>query len=203
MVSTNRERSCVSEQRAPDALNNAPVAKIKTSPKKCVKGGRAGVPALRHFESLSYLHVAPTVPTWVVDHAKQPAEKLRAFIVEDNAIVLENLAASLEEMADVQVVGSVGDERAALDWLNAGSDRCDVVIVDIFLKSGSGLGVLRGMRSYAPPPDRVVLTNYATSDMRSRCETLGAEAVFDKSTDIEAMVDWFSRRNRPRRHSRI
>jgi CheY-like chemotaxis protein len=203
VVSTNRARSCVSEQRAPDPLSSDPVATFKTSPRKLCPRQAPGATALRRFESLSYLHVAPTVPLWVVDHAKQPAEKLRAFIVEDNAIILENLAASLEEMAGVQVVGSVGDERAALDWLNAGSDRCDVVIVDIFLKSGSGLGVLRGMRSYAPPPDRVVLTNYATSDMRSRCETLGAEAVFDKSTDIEAMVDWFSRRNRPRRHSRI
>ena len=129
-----------------------------------------------------------------MDPTKEPARKLRAFIVEDSAMVLENLAATLEEMANVQVVGAVGDERAALDWLDAGSDRCDVVIVDIFLRSGSGLGVLRGMRSFAPPPDRVVLTNHATSDMRSRCRAMGADAVFDKSTDVEAMVDWFSHR---------
>jgi hypothetical protein len=38
------------------------------------------------------------------------------------------------------------------------------------------------MRAFAPPPQRVVLTNYSTRYMRVRCKALGAEEVFDKST---------------------
>jgi len=61
------------------------------------------------------------------------------------------------------------------------TNGCDVAI-DIFLRKGSGLGILEHMARYERPPQRVVLTNYATLDMRSRCRALGADAVFDKST---------------------
>ena len=36
----------------------------------------------------------------------------------------------------------------------------------------------------------VVLSNYATADMRKRCAQLGADAVFDKSNEIDALVDY-------------
>ena len=36
----------------------------------------------------------------------------------------------------------------------------------------------------------VVLTNYATPDIRMRCAQLGVDAVFDKSNEIDALVDY-------------
>ena len=36
----------------------------------------------------------------------------------------------------------------------------------------------------------VVLSNYATEDMRKRCAQLGADAVFDKSNEIDALVEY-------------
>jgi DNA-binding NarL/FixJ family response regulator len=38
----------------------------------------------------------------------------------------------------------------------------------------------------------VVLSNYATPDIRIRCAQLGADAVFDKSNEIDALVDYCS-----------
>ena len=127
--------------------------------------------------------------------------KLRAFVVEDSPIILESLIQTLEEVADVEVVASAPDQHGALAWMNARSNGCDVVIVDIFLKSGSGLGVLKEMQEFAPPPDRVVLTNYATVEMRQRCMALGAEVVFDKSGEIDELMSWLtSRALQPARH---
>ena len=118
--------------------------------------------------------------------------KIRAFIVEDSPLILDNLTRALEEDAGVQVVGSAVDQAGALAWMDARTNGCDVVILDIFLRSGSGLGVLAGMTSYTRPPERVVLTNYATPDMRSRCAALGADIVFDKSSEIEELLAWFA-----------
>jgi hypothetical protein len=39
----------------------------------------------------------------------------------------------------------------------------------------------------------VVLTNYATPDMRRKFIELGATQVFDKSTEIDALIDYCSR----------
>ncbi|MDP3224506.1 MAG: hypothetical protein Q8M96_15340 [Rubrivivax sp.] len=37
---------------------------------------------------------------------------------------------------------------------------------------------------------RVVLSNYATEAMRVRCLELGADGVFDKSTEIDALLHY-------------
>ena len=111
---------------------------------------------------------------------------LTAFIVEDSPVIRENLVAALEEMAPIQVVGTADDEASALRWL--GENVCDLAIVDIFLKSGSGLGVLKTASLSERPIKLVVLSNYATPDMRRKCLELGADRVFDKSNEIDALI---------------
>jgi DNA-binding NarL/FixJ family response regulator len=115
---------------------------------------------------------------------------LRAFIVEDNHVIAENLVAALEELTPVEVVGSAVDEASALRWLLEHPHGCDVVIVDIFLKAGSGLGVLAAARHDSARPVLVVLTNYATADMRRRCAELGATRVYDKSNELEDLLEF-------------
>ena len=66
----------------------------------------------------------------------------------------------------------------------------DLAIVDLFLKQGSGLGVLEACRGRPAGQRVVVLSNYATADMRKRCAQLGADAVFDKSNEIDALVEY-------------
>ena len=112
--------------------------------------------------------------------------QLRAFIVEDSPVIRENLVAALEEMAPIQVVGTADDEASALRWL--AQNACDLAIVDIFLKSGSGLGVLKTASLSDRPIKLVVLSNYATPDMRRKCLELGADRVFDKSNEIDALI---------------
>ncbi len=115
---------------------------------------------------------------------------LKTFLVEDSPVIRDSLVAALEEMAPVQVVGIAEDERSAVEWLSAAGPSCDLVIVDIFLKGGSGLGVLRAANELHRPMKLVVLSNYATADMRRRCEQLGASRVFDKSNEIDALIDY-------------
>jgi len=114
--------------------------------------------------------------------------QLRAFIVEDSPVIRENLVAALEEMAPIEVIGTADDEASAVSWLARGGTPCDLVVVDIFLKSGSGLGVLKTAAAAATPPKLVVLSNYATPDMRRKCLELGADRVFDKSNEIDALI---------------
>ncbi|RJP67504.1 MAG: DNA-binding response regulator [Comamonadaceae bacterium] len=117
---------------------------------------------------------------------------LKTFIVEDNPVIYDNLVSTLEELANVQVVGHARDERGAVDWLRQG-DRFDLMIVDIFLLTGSGLGVLKAAQDAQLPARRVVLTNYATADIRQRCAVLGADRVFDKSCELEDLITYCER----------
>lgn len=116
--------------------------------------------------------------------------KLRTYIVEDNATIRENLIGTLEELASVEAVGVADAEDEGKKWLVEHSDEWDLAIVDLFLRQGSGLGVLAACRTRRPGQKMVVLSNYATPDVRMRCAQLGVDAVFDKSNEIDALVDY-------------
>lgn len=117
-------------------------------------------------------------------------QALNTYLVEDSPLIREGLIATLEELVAVQVVGTAEDEVTAVQWLGQPDNRVDLVIVDIFLKGGSGLGVLRAVHAMNIARKLVVLSNYATDDMRRKCIELGADRVFDKSHEIDALIDY-------------
>ena len=116
--------------------------------------------------------------------------RLNTYVVEDNPTIRENLIATLEELAGVSTVGASDNENDGKSWLIDNPLAWDLAIVDLFLKQGSGLGVLSACRNRRPTQKMVVLSNYATADIRQRCAQLGVDAVFDKSNEIDALVDY-------------
>lgn len=118
---------------------------------------------------------------------------LRTYIVEDSPVIRENLVATLEELVPVKVVGFAEDEATAVQWFREPGHNCHLGIVDIFLKKGSGLGVLQALRGAHAGLKLVVLSNYATADMRRKCMELGADKVFDKSNEIDALIRYCER----------
>jgi len=118
------------------------------------------------------------------------AHGVRAYLVEDNHVIRANLEDTLKEMTTVVVTGSSGSAFVASDWLGTHEDAWDLAIVDLFLAEGSGLTVLATCRVRRATQKVVVLSNYATRDMRERCKTFGADAVFDKSTELDAFIDY-------------
>ncbi len=117
-------------------------------------------------------------------------QPIKIYLVEDSPVIRESLIATLEELAPVQVVGTAADENTAVQWLAVPGQAVDLVIVDLFLKGGSGLGVLRAALSMARRHVMVVLSNYVTPDMRRQCLALGAARVFDKSHDLDGLIEF-------------
>lgn len=124
--------------------------------------------------------------------AHQPATLpgLRCFLVEDSPVIRYNLIATLEEMLPMQVIGFAEDALSAEQWMASSGSDCNLLIIDIFLKAGTGLQVLQQTSRLCPAARRVVLTNYATPRLRQRCLQLGADRVFDKSSELEELLDY-------------
>ena len=116
--------------------------------------------------------------------------RLKTYLVEDNPTIRDNLIATLEELADVNTVGTADTENEGKTWLLNNPQHWDLAILDLFLKEGSGLGVLQACNARRPEQKVVVLSNYATPDVRKRCELLGVDAVFDKSNEIESLIEY-------------
>ncbi len=113
---------------------------------------------------------------------------LKIFLVEDSAVIRASLIATLEELAPVQIVDTAEDEQHAVEWMRDPAHEFDLAIVDIQLRSGTGIGVIQAASSLSPLHRLVVLTNYATPSMRIKCLSLGADKVFDKSNEIDALL---------------
>ncbi len=130
------------------------------------------------------------VPAKKSIHRTPTTVKLRTFFVEDNPTIRENLIATLAELADVEAVGLAETEADASEWLSINPGAWDLVIVDLFLREGSGLGIVTSFQQRLSSQKLLVLSNYATADVRERCLELNADAVFDKSNEIDALIDF-------------
>ena len=113
---------------------------------------------------------------------------LKAYLVEDSPVIRENLVGFLEDVTETRVLAVAGSEDEAVAWLQRHRDDWDLTIVDLFLERGNGLGVLDACRQRAPHQKVVVLSNYATAEMRDRSRLLGADAFFDKSAELDQLV---------------
>jgi DNA-binding NarL/FixJ family response regulator len=128
---------------------------------------------------------------WTPERSVPPEKHnmaFRVFIVEDSSTIRDNLIETLKELAQFEPVGTTETEHEAKRWL--ARNDWDLAIMDLFLREGSGLNVLEACRRRRPEQKVVVLSNHSSRDVRWRCKQLGADAVFDKSTELEALVEY-------------
>lgn len=119
---------------------------------------------------------------------------MRFYWVEDNPLILENLRGALRDIPQVDWVGHCGSETEAVHWLSKNTHAWDGVVVDLFLKAGTGLGVLSRIAERYPMKQILVLSNYVGHEIRQQCLRLGAQAVFDKTQEIEQFLDFLRQR---------
>jgi two-component system, OmpR family, response regulator len=109
-------------------------------------------------------------------------QPLHVFLVEDSPIIRERLTESLSTPGRIEVVGHADTEHGAVAALK--STEWDVLVLDLQLKQGTGLGVLKALAGAKPQGAKViVLTNYAIPQFRDRSVALGADFFFDKSRE--------------------
>ena len=119
------------------------------------------------------------------------APALRVVLVEASAMLRGMLCEMLAELDGVGVVAEAEDEAGALAALEA--QRPDLAIIDLELRTGSGLGVLRQLQAEPERygrPRAVVFSNYGHAPVRARCEQLGVERFFDKSFQLDELIDF-------------
>lgn len=119
---------------------------------------------------------------------RQGVHPLKFLLVEDNTIISENLAETLQEMVSAEVVGISDGQSDATQWLCDPSHDWDVAVLGIFMKRGSGVNVVAALQGCKRQHTIIVLSNYASSEIRKECLRLDADAVFDKSTELGNLI---------------
>ena len=104
---------------------------------------------------------------------------MKILIVEDSDDVRERIQTMVSDIPGIRVVGYAVDEPEALEQVNALLP--DVVTLDLKLKEGSGISVLKAIKQHHPEIKVMVLANDDGRYYEEACMRAGADCFFDKT----------------------
>jgi DNA-binding NarL/FixJ family response regulator len=111
------------------------------------------------------------------------------LIVEDSPTQRAALRRLFEHL-QWPVTAVLQTEAQAHEWLDGNAEACELAVVDLVLEKGTGMGVIAKCRKRHALCKVVVLTDYATPRIREHCLKLGADRVFQKSSEFEAFANF-------------
>jgi len=112
------------------------------------------------------------------------------LLVEDLKNIQAAMAQLLQGLGDYRIVATVSTEAEALAWLEQNPGRWGLAVIDLVLEQGSGMGVISRCRRTTPEGRVVVFSNFVTPVIRSHCLRLGADAAFDKNSELHDFTDF-------------
>jgi DNA-binding NarL/FixJ family response regulator len=114
----------------------------------------------------------------------------RVLIVDDHPLVREGLAARIASQPDLEVCGEAGDVDEALALLDA--TQPDLMIVDLTLKSGHGLDLIKKTRERTPNTRMLVISAHDEALFAERVLRAGAIGYVNKGEAQEMVIDAIS-----------
>ncbi|HQO01067.1 MAG TPA: response regulator [Spirochaetota bacterium] len=105
------------------------------------------------------------------------------YIVEDSFMVRGKIVELLSGYRQLKIIGMAERMEDAIKEISY--MKPDISLIDIGLKSGSGIGVLKSVKENSPDTVCIMLTNYTDDEYRQKCDELGADYFFDKTIEFE------------------
>jgi DNA-binding NarL/FixJ family response regulator len=113
--------------------------------------------------------------------------RARIFIVDDHPLVRDWLSTLLRQQPDFEVCGQAEDAPSALAGMAAKPP--DVAIVDLSLKGGSGLDLIKDLRLRHPETAIIVLSMYEETHYAERALRAGARGYITKRESTARIVE--------------
>jgi DNA-binding NarL/FixJ family response regulator len=112
---------------------------------------------------------------------------VKILIVDDHPSVREGLALRISLHADLEVCGEAESEDQAVALVK--QLKPDLVLVDISLKSGHGLELIKRIRSMDPTVRMLVISGFQESLYAERACRAGALGYLNKQESSEKMIE--------------
>jgi DNA-binding NarL/FixJ family response regulator len=111
----------------------------------------------------------------------------RILIVDDHPSVRDGLSLRITLHADLEVCGEADSEDEAFTLVKQSAP--DLVLVDISLKNGNGIELLKRIRSYNPDIKMLVVSGYQESLYAERACRAGAMGYLNKQESSVKLVE--------------
>lgn len=112
---------------------------------------------------------------------------VKILIVDDHPSVREGLALRISLHSDLEVCGEADSEEQALALVKQTGP--DLVLIDISLKSGHGIELIKRIRSLDPAIKMLVISGFQESLYAERAFRAGAVGYLNKQESNEKMID--------------
>lgn len=106
------------------------------------------------------------------------AKSTRIFIVDDHPLIRDGMALLIGSQRDLQVCGSAGSIREALQQIAKAPP--DLMVVDLSLKDGLGLDLIKSVKERFPQIRILVVSAYEESQYAERVLRSGALGFVNK-----------------------
>ena len=111
---------------------------------------------------------------------------MKILIVDDSEPVGARLVALLRRVEGLEFLPQVFNAKEA--ELVFQSDRPEVVLLDLQLRDGTSLGLLRDIKTKVPSTRVFVLTAHLDERYRNPCLEAGADFYLSKTTDLPLLA---------------
>ena len=111
----------------------------------------------------------------------------RIFLVDDHALVREWLLALFRHEPQFEIAGQADSAATALSGIMAA--KADLAIVDLSLKSGSGLDLIKDLRLQSPATQVVVLSMHEEIYFVERAFRAGARGYVTKRDSTNSIME--------------
>lgn len=118
--------------------------------------------------------------------ARASSEPTRVLLVDDHALLRQGMAAIINEEPDLVVCGEADGVRSAIAV--AAESRPDVALIDLSIRDGDGLELLREMRNRFPKIRTLVLSMYDETVYAERALRAGARAYVMKAEAAKTVM---------------
>jgi len=109
------------------------------------------------------------------------------LIIDDSDFIRERLVAVFEECKNIGTIKQAKDSFEAMELFV--STKPDVIILDIHIPGDNGIKLLEKFKNIRPEVKIIMLTNYPYEHYKKKCMELGADLFFEKSADMNEIVD--------------
>jgi len=113
-------------------------------------------------------------------------QESKIFLVDDHPLVREWLANLIHQQDDLVVCGEAESPEQALDLIV--KKKPDVAIVDISLKEGSGIELIKNIKSHRLPVSVIVLSMYDENLYATRALRAGARGYITKRETAQNVI---------------
>lgn len=112
---------------------------------------------------------------------------LKILILDDHPLIRKGMTALISLESDLEVIGDCGESETALRLVE--EHHPDLIIIDISLRSGNGLELIKSLSTTATAPRMLVCSMHDEMLFAERCLRAGASGYINKEAANHCVIE--------------